>query len=98
MRLDLVITAVATVSLWRLWRSWPKRYPWRYGDIDGDGQVTNLDAQMVRDYDVGFIDLTPDQYQRADVNGDGQVDSTDVQLIAQYAAGLRTIFPVEVQI
>ena len=65
-----------------------------YGDVDGDGYVTSVDAQMVTQHIVGTITLTPDQFIRADVNGDGNVSGVDKQLIQQYVAGTIDTFPV----
>jgi hypothetical protein len=64
------------------------------GDVDGDGWVTNNDAQMIAEYVVDMITLTPEQLNRADVNGDGMVDIVDAMFIAQYVEGIRDTFPV----
>ena len=65
-----------------------------YGDIDGDGYVTDDDAQLVSDYTVGNVTLTDAQLIRADVNNDGDVTITDAMMIARYAAGLEDSFTV----
>ena len=65
-----------------------------YGDVDGDGYVTDADAQMVLEYVVDSIDLTPEQLERADVNNDSVVDSSDAALILQYVEGRIDTFPV----
>ena len=65
-----------------------------YGDVDGDGYVTNDDATMVQEYVVGNITLTDAQLIRADVNNDGDVNATDAMMIARYVAGLEDSFPV----
>lgn len=64
------------------------------GDVDGDGWVTDNDAQMIAEYVVDMITLTPEQLIRADVNGDGMVDIVDAMFIAQYVEGIRDTFPV----
>jgi DNA/RNA endonuclease G (NUC1) len=58
------------------------------GDVNGDGQVTVLDALAVLSYAVGRP--LPDDYQlmpNADANGDGQVTALDALVIAGYALG-----------
>jgi hypothetical protein len=64
-----------------------------YGDVDGDGYITEKDIQMVVDYSVGKIALTPEQLKRADVRGDGVTYKTP-QLIKRYLTGAIDTFPV----
>jgi len=61
------------------------------GDVDGDGLVTMLDAQMIANY--GNVPLTPAQLARADVNGDGVVTPSDAMFIAQYIEHMIDTFP-----
>ena len=63
-----------------------------YGDVNGDGDIDFMDAQLILQYDAGLITLTPEQLAAADVNKDGDVDFMDAQLISQYDAGLMTAF------
>jgi beta propeller repeat protein len=65
-----------------------------FGDVDLDGYVTQSDAEMVTQYDVGLITLTDEQKRRADVNHDRSVDAVDALFILQYAQDLRDTFPV----
>jgi len=65
-----------------------------YGDVDGDGVVSRNDYQLIADYTVGNVSLTPDQLARADVNGDGSVTIFDASLIYQYVTGSIDTFPV----
>ena len=58
------------------------------GDVNGDGQIDFLDAQLILKYDAGSEILTDDQINRSDVNGDGYVDFLDAQLILKFDAGL----------
>src|SRR3989344_1673855 len=61
-----------------------------YGDINGDGQVSNVDAGLVL-----TPGLTAVQKKAGDVNGDGVVDFPgDGQMIAWYAAGVISTFPI----
>ncbi len=68
----------------------------KYGDVDGDGQVTSYDAALVMQYLSGEITFTDIQKKAADVNGDGQVTSYDAALIGQYINGTINKFPAEV--
>jgi hypothetical protein len=61
------------------------------GDIDGDGRVTERDAELATDMYLGKIAEDP----AADVDGDGTVNSTDALKIEQYAKGIISSFPAE---
>lgn len=61
------------------------------GDVNGDGQVTIVDALFIAQYTVGTRALTPAQLAAADVNGDGQVTVVDALFIAQFTVGTRTL-------
>ena len=52
-------------------------------DVNGDGNITTADAQLIYDYILGTADdsLTTEQ---VDINGDGKVDTADV--VAVYVA------------
>lgn len=64
-----------------------------YGDVNGDGEVTNIDASMVYSAYNGKIQLTQAQQAAADVNGDGSVDNIDAAMIYSYYNGKITAFP-----
>ena len=54
------------------------------GDVDGDGEVTVMDATLVQKYIVSLEILTDSQLNVADVNGDGEIsviDATQIQKI-----------------
>jgi len=61
------------------------------GDVNGDGQVTVVDALFVAQYTVGLRTLNSQQLAAADVNGGGQVTVVDALFIAQYTVGLRQL-------
>ena len=69
-----------------------------YGDIDGDGYVTQADAEYIAKHVIGIsgYPLSDAQFIRADVDGDGEVTQTDALLIAKYASYVAgyDIFPV----
>jgi hypothetical protein len=65
------------------------------GDVNGDGEITAIDAALAAQCAAGLIELTPAEFQAADVDGDSQVTDDDAFLIAQYAAGLIDIFPID---
>lgn len=65
-----------------------------YGDVNGDGYVTEDDAQLIREYLAGNTELTAEQLIRADVSNDGVVSLKDATLISQYVEGIRDTFPV----
>ncbi len=54
------------------------------GDVDGDGEVTIIDATEIQRYVASLTDFDARQKIRADVDGDGEIsiiDATQVQLI-----------------
>lgn len=59
------------------------------GDVDGDGDVTTEDANLVAAVSAGLGELTRIQSAVADVNCDNEVDILDALKIARFAAGLE---------
>ncbi len=66
-----------------------------YGDIDGNGRVNVIDANLVRRYAAELIELDEKQLAAADVDGNGKVNVVDANLIRRYAANLIDKFPIE---
>lgn len=66
-----------------------------YGDVNGDGDIDLMDANMVVSYYNELIDLTEEQLLAADVNGDGDVDIMDANMIVAYYNEILDSFPVE---
>lgn len=64
------------------------------GDLNGDGLVTEADAQIILNQEAQNSDkvLPPSV---ADVSGDGKVDSNDAMLILLYVQGKLEAFPVQ---
>ena len=56
-----------------------------YGDANGDGQVTGVDAALLQQFVAGW-EVTMDLVA-ADANGDGQVTGVDAALLQQFVAG-----------
>jgi len=64
-----------------------------YGDVDGDGFVTQADSDLVLNYGVGNVTLTAEQIENADVSNNGATSAYDSALILQYIEGIITTFP-----
>ena len=62
------------------------------GDVNDDGFINVIDANIVRKAAAKLITLTDSQNLAADVNDDGNVDVIDANLIRRYAAKLITEF------
>lgn len=58
------------------------------GDVNGDGEVSNLDAAQVLKYDAGLIDMDDSTLLLADFNFDGEVNNIDAAVILGYDAGV----------
>ena len=65
-----------------------------YGDVDGSGSITSIDASQATRIVVGLIVPTEAQSKRADVNASGYVSSIDASQIARYAVGILSDFEV----
>ncbi|MBR3952905.1 MAG: dockerin type I repeat-containing protein, partial [Oscillospiraceae bacterium] len=66
-----------------------------YGDVDGNGKVNVLDANLIRRYSAKLVDFDENQLQAADVDGNGKVNVLDANLVRRYAAKLVDKFPAE---
>ena len=64
-----------------------------YGDADGDGEITLLDATVLTQYLSGYeVTLTEDA---ADADGDGEITLLDATVLTQYLSGYDvTLGPV----
>lgn len=58
------------------------------GDVDGDGEVSSIDARNTLRNAVGLDTLTDAQLKAADFNSDGNVSSVDARGILRRAVGL----------
>ena len=61
---------------------------WSLGDVNGDGEITILDATCIQKYIVQLEDFTDKQKEVADVNGDGTIDIMDSTQIQKYIVQL----------
>lgn len=59
------------------------------GDINGDGEVSSIDARKTLQYSVGNGEYDEETIARMDMNGDGQITSLDARKILQKSVGLE---------
>ena len=64
------------------------------GDVNGDGEIDILDANLVVAWYNEIRELSDDQLLTADVNGDGEVDIMDANMIVAYYNEIIDVFPV----
>lgn len=57
------------------------------GDVNGDGEVDTIDANMIISYYYGNTELTEEQLIAANANGDEEVDTIDANMIISYYYG-----------
>ncbi len=57
-------------------------------DINGDGEVTSLDALYVLQYITGLMTFTPEQVKNANLDGRDTVSSSDALIILHIITGL----------
>jgi hypothetical protein len=68
----------------------------RLGDVNGDGAVDVLDANLIQKYAVDNVVLTDEQLIAGDVNDDGVVDVLDSVDILKYVVEKITSFRVSI--
>ena len=64
------------------------------GDVDGDGEVSVLDATLMQRYSAMMITLTDNQLRAGDIDGDGEVDVTDITMLQRYLAQMPVRYPI----
>jgi hypothetical protein len=69
----------------------PSGQKYRLGDIDGDGQITELDLLLLRFHVVNYKPLRKDQISRADVDKDGKITDLDHLKLRLHVVGLSKI-------
>ncbi len=67
----------------------------KFGDVDGDQNVTATDALEVLKSVVGKVTLTDEQLVKADTDGNGKIEATDALNILKKVVGKIDKFPVE---
>ena len=65
-----------------------------YGDLNGDGRVSTVDALMILRYCAGLAPLTAYQQTAADVVRTGTADTADAARILRYEARLESTLVV----
>lgn len=60
-----------------------------YGDVNGDGDITIVDATLVQKHVVQLETLSADKQILADVNGDNTISVVDATLIQKYIVQLK---------
>lgn len=60
-----------------------------YGEVNGDGDITIVDATLVQKHVVQLETLSADKQILADVNGDNTISVVDATLIQKYIVNLK---------
>ena len=60
------------------------------GDVDGDGQVTSIDARLIIRLSVRLDETTPEILAAADVDKNGYVDAEDARAALRISIGLTS--------
>lgn len=63
--------------------------PFIKGDVNGDGNITAVDARMVLQVVAGLKTNDYTMNKVADMNGDGTISAVDARIILQIVAGLK---------
>lgn len=69
----------------------------KYGDLDGDFEVTSTDFTLLKRYMLKIITEfpSPNGLKAADLDGDSEITSTDYTLLKRYILKIIPVFPVE---
>jgi len=57
------------------------------GDLNGDGRVSHVDADLILKYIVELIDFDDRQFKIGDLNDNGHIDVGDAVIILQRVEG-----------
>lgn len=64
------------------------------GDINGDGNVSAVDARVILRYAAGLETLNEEDLKH-DLSGDGRITAVDARIVLRMAAGLENKIPFE---
>ncbi|MBR3952231.1 MAG: leucine-rich repeat protein [Oscillospiraceae bacterium] len=67
-----------------------------FGDLDGNGKINVIDANLLRRSAAKLITIDSEQAKAGDVDGNGKINVIDANLIRRFAAKLITDFPVAI--
>lgn len=62
-----------------------------YGDINGDGKVSNLDIVLLQKHILGITELTGSSFTAADVSKDGGISNKDLVILQKHILGIEPI-------
>ena len=95
--LSITVTSYVDESVSRTYRialeKEAEEEPVLLGDMNGDGEISALDAALVYNYVNEIVDLTEAQLKAADVDGNGEVTALDAALIYNYVNEVIDVFP-----
>lgn len=59
--------------------------PYTKGDVNGDGKITEADVDLLQDYMLHRVVLSPEAIEAGDMNNSGTITLTDLVNLASYA-------------
>ena len=62
-----------------------------YGDINGDGKVSNLDLVLMQKHILGITELTGSSLEAANVSKDGGISNKDLVILQKHILGIELI-------
>lgn len=62
-----------------------------YGDVNGDGKVSNLDLVLMQKHILGIAELTGSSLEAANVSKDGGISNKDLVILQKHILGIASI-------
>lgn len=67
-----------------------------FGDVDGDGEITQADVDLLKKYTAHKADLNEDALASSDVTSDGKVNIKDATALTNYVHDMKLVYEEDI--
>lgn len=67
-----------------------------FGDVDGDGEITQADVELLKKYTAHKADLNEDALTSSDVTSDGKVNIKDATALTNYVHDMKLVYEEDI--